>query len=76
MKAHTELNRESGTRKMIMTMAATMLVVLMVLVMMKVIMMMISNKRSYGDGSYCYDETINEDDDDDDDDDNETALKA
>lgn len=35
MKAHIELNRESGTRKMIMTMAATILVVLMVLVMMK-----------------------------------------
>lgn len=56
MKAHTELNRESGTRKMIMTMAATILVVLKVLVMMKVIMMMISNKGSYGDGSYCYDD--------------------
>lgn len=52
MKAHTELKRESGTRKMIMTMAATILVVLM----MKVIMMMISNKGSYGDGSYCYDD--------------------
>ena len=46
MKAHTELKRESGTRKVIMTMAATILVVLMVLVMMKVIMMMISNKGS------------------------------
>ena len=32
---HIELNRESGTRKMIMTMTATILVVLMVLVMMK-----------------------------------------
>lgn len=56
MKEHTELKRESGTRKMIITMAATILVVLMVLVMMKVIMMMISNKGSYGDGSYCYDD--------------------
>lgn len=45
-------NRESGTRKMIMTMAATILVVLIVVVMVKVIMMMISNKGSYGDGNY------------------------
>lgn len=52
MKAQTELNRESGTTEMIMTMAATILVVLMVLVMMKVIMMMMSDNRNYSDGNY------------------------
>ena len=46
MKAHIELKRESGTTKMITTMAATVLVVLVVLVMM-----MMNNSRSYNDSN-------------------------